>query len=197
MSEIIEGKTLYKGRFVSVVEKSINTPHGIKSYECIKKEQKSKIKKDFDGVTIVALVEYKKSNKPKDIILIHEFRPSLGKKVWTFPTGLVDLGESVEEAAVRELKEETGYTGIAVKTTPRIATSVEYGDTYVKMVTVNVDGESEININPKQHLGASENITAHLIPLNNLLSFLDELPDDDAVSSRLYCLASWNEMTKF
>lgn len=32
------------------------------------------------------------------------------------PAGLIDAGETVEECAVRELKEETGYVGVAEQT---------------------------------------------------------------------------------
>ncbi|MBM3210468.1 NUDIX domain-containing protein [Candidatus Saccharibacteria bacterium] len=32
-----------------------------------------------------------------------------GRKVWNVPAGHVDKGETLEEAAVRETKEETGY----------------------------------------------------------------------------------------
>jgi ADP-ribose pyrophosphatase YjhB (NUDIX family) len=43
---------------------------------------------------------------PQDeiILLRRAFEP--GKDLWTFPGGFVDLGESVEEAARREVKEE-------------------------------------------------------------------------------------------
>lgn len=34
------------------------------------------------------------------------------------PTGLIDAGESAPDAAIRELKEETGYLGTVQKSSP-------------------------------------------------------------------------------
>jgi 8-oxo-dGTP diphosphatase len=58
-------------------------------------------------------------------LLRRGFEPGAGK--WTFPGGFVDLGESVEEAAVREAKEElevdiavTGLVGLYSRPQDRV-----------------------------------------------------------------------------
>ena len=48
-------------------------------------------------------------------MLQKQFRPPVGKVCIEIPAGLLDAGESVEQCAVRELKEETGYVGEAIK----------------------------------------------------------------------------------
>ena len=44
----------------------------------------------------------------EDRILLEKRKNSPGKGKWSVPGGLVDLGETVEEAIIREVKEETG-----------------------------------------------------------------------------------------
>ena len=49
------------------------------------------------------------TNEAEDKILVSkEFRMAAGHWVYNFPAGLIDPGESPEESAVRELREETG-----------------------------------------------------------------------------------------
>jgi ADP-ribose pyrophosphatase len=59
-----------------------------------------------DAVVIVPILRM--DGEPPRLVVIREFRVPLGDYEYGFPAGLVDPGESVEAAARRELKEETG-----------------------------------------------------------------------------------------
>lgn len=65
---------------------------------------------DIDGVGILAILQLPTGPA---LLLQKQFRPPIGKVTIEIPAGLVDEGESAAEAAVRELKEETGYVGQA------------------------------------------------------------------------------------
>lgn len=46
-----------------------------------------------------------------DVVLVRQYRPPIDMMELGLPAGLVEEGEEPEEAARRELAEETGYTG--------------------------------------------------------------------------------------
>jgi len=54
-------------------------------------------------VAIVAI------NEEDELILIKQYRKAIDKEIYELPAGMVDFGEEPEQAALRELKEETGY----------------------------------------------------------------------------------------
>ena len=54
-----------------------------------------------NGVTIYSLLEDK-------VVLVRQYRYPLGGYVYEFPAGLVEPGEDIAAAAVREMYEETG-----------------------------------------------------------------------------------------
>lgn len=54
-----------------------------------------------NGVTIYSLLEDK-------VVLVRQYRYPLGGYVYEFPAGLVEPGEDIADAAVREIYEETG-----------------------------------------------------------------------------------------
>lgn len=67
----------------------------------------------IDGVGIITILN--KESGP-ELLLQKQYRPPIDKVVIEVPAGLIDPNESVEECAVRELKEETGYVGVAEET---------------------------------------------------------------------------------
>lgn len=66
-------------------------------------------KKEADAVVMIIHDE-----TGEKLLLNREFRLALGGWVYNFPAGLIDPGETVEESAKRELKEETGLDLIAI-----------------------------------------------------------------------------------
>ena len=56
-----------------------------------------------DAVVLIVMDE-----SGERILLNKEFRLAVGQNVYNFPAGLIDPGETPEESARRELKEETG-----------------------------------------------------------------------------------------
>lgn len=64
------------------------------------------MQKNFIQVPVVAGVLIEKEGK---FLLVQEKQERV-YGLWNFPAGLVDIGESIEEAAVREAFEETGFT---------------------------------------------------------------------------------------
>jgi ADP-ribose pyrophosphatase len=63
-----------------------------------------------DGGDIIAVVALTTEN---EVILVRQYRPGPGMALREIPGGLVDEGEAPIAAAIRELREETGYEGEA------------------------------------------------------------------------------------
>lgn len=73
---------------------------------------------DIDGVGILAVVEKPAGAGGPEILLQKQYRPPIDKVCIEMPAGLVDEGETAEAAALRELREETGYVGKIAETSP-------------------------------------------------------------------------------
>ena len=59
-----------------------------------------------DGVVIYPVYRH----DPEKLVILRQFRYPVNDYMYEVPAGLVDPGEDPMEAAVRELKEETGFT---------------------------------------------------------------------------------------
>jgi ADP-ribose pyrophosphatase len=80
-----------------------------------------------------------------EIVVTREYRVPLGDFEYGFPAGLVDEGESVEEAARRELKEETGLEVMRfLKQSPPLFSTAGITDESMVMVYLECDGRPAV-----------------------------------------------------
>ncbi|XP_016412778.1 ADP-sugar pyrophosphatase-like isoform X3 [Sinocyclocheilus rhinocerous] len=105
--------------------------------------------------------------------------------------GLIDDNESVETAALRELKEETGYKGEVVGITSVTCLDPGLSNCTTQMVMVHINGDDIENINPTQQLGDGEFVEVILLPLDEFQQKIDELLQKEkiVVDSKVYIYA--------
>lgn len=118
-----------------------------------------------DAVVIVPLHE-----PGGRLVIIREFRVVLGGWQYGFPAGLVDPGESIEHAAGRELKEETGLDLVRIrKAGPPVFSSSGMTDESVSLVYADCSGTPSKDWNE-----ASEDIDVLLLTPEEAADLLKE-----------------------
>ncbi|MDL2263231.1 NUDIX hydrolase [Synergistaceae bacterium OttesenSCG-928-I11] len=91
----VGSERLYEGRILNLRRDSVKLPDGrIRQREVVEHDP---------AVVIVA------ENDNGELLLIEQFRYPIAEAILEFPAGIVERGEDYEEAAVRELQEETGW----------------------------------------------------------------------------------------
>jgi len=143
-------------------------------------------KGDCDAVAIFTILSATK-DKPRETLLVSQFRPPVGKLTFEFPAGLIDEGETAEQAAVRELKEETGYNGVVREVSPIIFSDPGLTNANMKLVVMDVDRSLDINQNVVAVPDEGEFIDVFHVPIDNLYNFLIEKEKTShAFDSRLF-----------
>ncbi|MFC1859927.1 NUDIX hydrolase [Thermodesulfobacteriota bacterium] len=96
---------------------------------------------NFSQPDAVVIVPF--HNSREKLVVTKEFRVSLAGYEYGFPAGLVDQGETVQEAAGRELREETGLKLTRfIKIGAPVYSSAGMTDESVSMVYVECEGET-------------------------------------------------------
>jgi len=160
---------------------------------------------EIDGVGVIAILNDPQTpDKGPSLLLQKQFRPPIDKVTIEVPSGLVDAGEDPATAALRELKEETGY----IATLPTDAKAAEgfvmwndpgFCNTNTKMIFVEVDMSDPRNQqgNLQPELEENEYIECFTLPLDNLWNELAELDKKGfAIDARVGTLAQGMEMAR-
>ena len=131
---IFEEKTLksekiYEGTIINLRRDKVTAQGGTSYREIIEHN---------GGAVIAALTEDKK------LVMVRQYRKPADKVMLEVPAGKIDPGEMPLEAAVRELKEETGYTASKVEFLTEFYPSVGYSEErlYLYLCTGLTPGET-------------------------------------------------------
>ena len=65
-------------------------------------------------------------------VLLVQVKNMKGKKIWTFPKGHIEAGETPRQAALREVLEETGYKAVIVRPMIRVKYAFTFQGNYIK-----------------------------------------------------------------
>lgn len=119
-------------------------------------------------------------------VLIRQYRPPQDGYVLEFPAGLVGPDEALPHAALRELREETGYSGEISWIGPLSLTSPGMSREGVCIALIDVDETASLNQNPRQQCDEGEHIEVLLKTLTEMSAFLRQIHDSGtALDSRV------------
>jgi ADP-ribose pyrophosphatase len=153
MVEIKEAKKLTDEKWLNLFNvKYVAKTGAEKSWQLATRQKEPKcMTGKYDRPDAVFIVPF---HKLKDkLVITREYRVPLNDYEYGFPAGLVDAGESVEEATRRELREETGLTvSRFIKMSPPIYSSAGMTDESVAMVYVECEGQPSNSANTEFEL---------------------------------------------
>ncbi|CAL3971031.1 unnamed protein product [Diplocarpon coronariae] len=149
---------------------------------------------DIDAVGMVAILE---TETGPELLLQKQYRPPIDKVCIEVPAGLVDAGETAEQAAVRELREETGYVGVVSESSPVMFNDPGFCNTNLRMVHLAVDLSAAENQEPRPRLESGEFIECFSVPLKDLYAECKHLEGRGfAIDARVATLAEGMEIAR-
>jgi ADP-ribose pyrophosphatase len=118
--------------------------------------------------SVLIMPRFKESG---DLIFIRQYRVILDCYVIGFPAGVISDGEDISMCALRELEEETGYTGSVVQISPELTLNSALIKETAQCVVVELEEDATPGA---QELEPSEKIEVHRVKKDQLGAFFEE-----------------------
>ncbi len=150
---VLQRRALGTGKWLRLDELAYVDAHGAeRCWECCDRQQ------DRGAVLVVARL------RPSGrFILVQQYRPPADATVLEFPAGLIDKDETPEQAALRELKEETGYRGIVCGVSPFAFSTPGLSSEVAAIVQIDVDEADGVNTMPSPAPDDGEHVDTVLL----------------------------------
>ena len=139
---IKDAKSLTAQKWLNLYDVAYEDERGqTRSWQIATRQQTPKcISGDFGQPDAVVIVPY--HTERDRLVITREYRVPLAGVEYGFPAGLVDDGETIEEATIRELYEETGLSVTRILNIgPPVYSSAGMSDESVSMVYVECTGQ--------------------------------------------------------
>ena len=102
-------RKIHEGKFITRYDVDYVTAEGHpKTYEIISRNKNIETLEQLQNFRANAVVMILTDESGKRILVNREYRMAMAQWIYNFPAGLIDPGETPEESARRELREETG-----------------------------------------------------------------------------------------
>lgn len=161
--QTVSSDRIYTGKVISLKVDTVEVPK--KGY------QKREIIEHPGAVGIVAITDENK------ILLVRQYRKAIEKVLWEIPAGKLEQGESPKDCAIRELKEETGYSAKNMKLIHKFYTSSGFSNQkiYVYLATDLEKGEC--------NLDEDEFLELHEVDIKDAYEMINKNDIEDAKTS--------------
>ena len=162
----LKSKKIYEGKILDLIVSDVELDNGMVA--------KREIVKHNGAVAIVAITDDKK------ILMVRQYRVAVEKDVLEIPAGLIEENEQPEKTALRELKEETGYTAKSIIKIHDYYTSPGFTNekVYIYLATDLTKGE--------QDLDDEESLEVEKFHISDLENLLKESEDSKTIIGLLY-----------
>ena len=160
-------ETVFEGKIVTVRVDAVSLPNGVKV-----------VREVVEHRPAVAIVPFDDS---REVILVSQFRYPVGEQLLEVPAGIIEVSETPEQCADRELQEEIGYRAREMRSLGSFWTAPGFSDElmYVFIATGLEPSRLESD--------EDEDITVVRVPVSRIREMIEagEIRDSKTIAALL------------
>ncbi len=169
----IEKEDIYSGKIIDVELHRVELPNG--------RITKREIVRHRECVAVLAI------DDNKNVYLVEQYRKPIENVILEIPAGHIEQGETPEQAAIRELEEETGMITKSMEYVNKYYTSPGFSDELIYFFVAHVAEQD------KQRLDDDEFVNIKRMSVRDFVRIVDEhkITDEKAILAAYFYEAKY------